>query len=519
MDEQAPKSGPFSPRMTCAAGLLATCLCLLVYTPAAMAQPVVPPPQPIAKADMGGQFTLEARSRERALIAEVREPELTLEVEPRTSKIIRTRKPVARLSITHPQILEVVQFGPMEFEMIGLTPGETSLTLWFADADGQAGREMLRYMVRVAANELAEDRRKIEYAALERRATELFPNSLIHLFPVGDKLIVRGQARDSREAGEILQFLGGAAGDLTWAGGPGTTRVGAYGGGYGGWGGGGGGYGGYGGAGYGGWNGVGYGTNNWGANGRSGLGPNIINMLDVPGEKQVLLRVRVAELSRTALREIGSKLNLHFGDFSFSSNLGVSGVFQAVLSTDDVGLTMTAVSSNSYSKILAEPNLVTLSGHPANFVVGGQFAVPTIVGVQGAAAVTANWQQYGTLLQFTPTVLDKDRIRLEVSPTFSTLDNSAGATVNGIPGLLTRQVNTTVDLREGQWLAIAGLIQDQQQGYKNRVPYLGDIPFLDFFFSQRHVERDETEVLILVSPDLVHPLEPEEAPWYCRGWK
>ena len=212
MDEQAPKSGPFSPRMTCAAGLLATCLCLLVYTPAAMAQPVVPPPQPIAKADMGGQFTLEARSRERALIAEVREPELTLEVEPRTSKIIRTRKPVARLSITHPQILEVVQFGPMEFEMIGLTPGETSLTLWFADADGQAGREMLRYMVRVAANELAEDRRKIEYAALERRATELFPNSLIHLFPVGDKLIVRGQARDSREAGEILQFLGGARG-------------------------------------------------------------------------------------------------------------------------------------------------------------------------------------------------------------------------------------------------------------------------------------------------------------------
>jgi pilus assembly protein CpaC len=102
-----------------------------------------------------------------------------------------------------------------------------------------------------------------------------------------------------------------------------------------------------------------------------------------------------------------------------------------------------------------------------------------------------------------------------VSPTFSTL-NQANA-VNGIPGLDTRAVTTTVELREGQWLAIAGLIQDQLQGSKAGVPWLGDIPYLDFFFSNRSVKRDETELLVLVSPELVHPLEPEETPLILPG--
>ena len=125
---------------------------------------------------MGANSLLtEARSKERTLIAEVREPELTLEVEPRTSKIIRTRKPVARISITHPEILEVVQFGPLEYELIGQWPGETSCTIWFAGPDNQPDGEMLRYLVRVTANEAGEDRRKMEYAGLERRIKELFP--------------------------------------------------------------------------------------------------------------------------------------------------------------------------------------------------------------------------------------------------------------------------------------------------------------------------------------------------------
>jgi pilus assembly protein CpaC len=141
--------------------------------------------------------------------------------------------------------------------------------------------------------------------------------------------------------------------------------------------------------------------------------------------------------------------------------------------------------------------------------------VPVVVGVQGAAAVANSFQQFGTQITFTPTVLDKDRIRLSVVPTVSSPDKNLS--VNGIPGLSTRTAETTVELREGQWLAIAGLIQDQQQGSKVRVPGLGDIPGVDFLFSNRHVERDETELLILVSPELVHPLEPEQAPLILPG--
>jgi pilus assembly protein CpaC len=368
--------------------------------------------QPVPTADGAVQALRGSRSREKALIAEVRETELKLEVEPRFSKIITTKKKVSRVSITDPHIVEVVQFSPTQFELIGLFPGETSLTLWFADPDVEEG-EMLRYQVRVAPSELEEDRRKLEYSALERKINELFPNSFVHLFAVGNKLIIRGQARDSREAADIVQiarnegpeFAGGGyngRGPYGYGGYGGWGGYGGYGG-YGGWGG----YGGYGG--YGGWGGNGAWGGNWaGGGGWNGfLGANIINMLEIPGEKQVMLKVRVAELSRSAMREIGTNLRLNFGDFTFATNFALNGTVTAVLNTQDMLLTMEALATNGYSKILAEPNLVTLSGFPANFLVGGQFAVPTAVGVQGIGAVTTSFKSFGTQLTFTPTVLDK----------------------------------------------------------------------------------------------------------------
>lgn len=467
--------------------LVAMLVCFVLRLPqAALAQGNGPDASPARKA--WGPIrspSPEAQAKAQSLIAGTIEPELTLEIDPRYSKLLRTKKPVARVSITNPEILEVVQFSPTEFELIGGTTGETSLTMWFA-GDGQAIGEVLRYLVRVSPNESISDRRALEYGDLERKLSELFPNSLIQLIPLADKLIVRGQARDTQEAAEIMSVVSGEEG--VGAQGTGT-----------------------------------YGTNilRGGAavqpyGSRSGLpSSHIINMLNVPGELQVMLKVRVAELSRSALREMGSTLHLNFGDFAFNSALGFGGAVSAVLNTKDVQLTLEALSTNSYSKILAEPNLVTLSGHPAYFIAGGEFAVPTVVGVEGASGISTTFRGFGTQLTFTPTVMDKDRIRLQVAPSFSTLNQNNA--VEGIPGLDTRAVLTTVDLREGQWLAIAGLIQDQQEGSKIRVPGLGDIPVLDTLFSHRRVKRDETELLVLVSPELVHPLEPEEAPLILPG--
>jgi len=235
----------------------------------------------------------------------------------------------------------------------------------------------------------------------------------------------------------------------------------------------------------------------------------------VPGEHQVLLKVRIARLTRGALRTIGSQFSAQAGDFSVTTNLNVAGAYQAVLNSTDVQLTLSALSSNRTTKMLAEPNLVTISGYPAYFIDGGQFAVPTVLGVNGVAGTVNQFQGFGTQLSFTPTVLDKDHIRLQVAPTVSRVTNSA--IVNGIPSLEVQSVYTQVNLREGQWLAIAGLIQDTQDSSKVRIPWIGDVPGLDLFFSRRSVARDETELVILVSPELVHPLEPEQVPMVLPG--
>ncbi|MEE8450934.1 MAG: pilus assembly protein N-terminal domain-containing protein [Thermoguttaceae bacterium] len=424
----------------------------------------------------------EALANADALIDWIVEPEITLDVDPRRSKIIRTKRPVSRVSVTDPQILEVVQFSPSEFELIGGLTGQTSLTFWF-EQPGQPSR-MLRYLVRVSPNEAIEDRRKIEYHVLEKKINELFPDSMVQLIPVADKLIIKGQPRDAAAAAQILALVRGQAPDPSGGLGAGAR--------------------------------LNKGLAAQPFPGTSELPPaSVINLMQVTGEMQVLLKVRVAELSRTALREMGSEFNIDAGDFLFDSFLGISGPVRAVLDADEVRFLLEALSTNSYSKILAEPNLVTLSGHTAYFLAGGEFAVPVVVGVEGAAAVTTSFRAFGTQLTFTPTVLDKDRIRLVVAPSFSSINEAN--TVDGIPGLDTRSVSTTVDLREGQWLAIAGLLQDQQAGSIVRVPWLGDIPVLGTLFSKREIRREETELLVLVSPELVHPLEAEEAPLILPG--
>jgi pilus assembly protein CpaC len=458
-------------------------------------------------ADIERDETPETKAKLNALIADMLEPESVLRVDPRRSMLIRTKQPVSRFSVTNPEILEVVQFDPMQFELIGGRAGQTTLTLWF----GETGRVVLRYLVEVQHNEEIEDRQKTEYSKLQRRINELYPSSQIQLIPISDKLIVRGQARDSEEAAEILGILRGQAtnqqGTLL-APGSGPGAYGAFSGSFGG------GYGGIGGLASG--NVVVEGTAATPSPGETDLpASTLISLMDVPGERQIMLKVRIAELTRNALRQMGVAINKGGGSFNFNEDLSINGAFNAVLSTTDLALSFQAVATNGYAKILAEPNLVTLSGYPAYFISGGEFAVPVVVGVQGAAAASANFRGYGTQLSFTPTIIDKDRIRLRVAPSFSTINHDNA--VNGIPGLNSRAVVTTVDLREGQWLAIAGLIQDQQTANKTRVPFLGDVPILDMLFSNKRVNRDETELVVLVSPELVHPLEPQQRPLILPG--
>ncbi|HND51703.1 MAG TPA: hypothetical protein PLV92_04880, partial [Pirellulaceae bacterium] len=365
--------------------------------------------------------------------------------------------------------------------------GETTVTLWFEDNAG--GVRRLRYLVKVGANEAEQQAAATEFQRLQTRINELFPNSQVQLIPVADKLVIRGEARDAKEASEIVALVMGQAANRAVNSNAGNASLGL-------------------------------------VNGGQGLVlpglPNfkvraVLNMMRVPGEHQVMLKVRIAELSRTALRELGTTYGTDLGNWGVEvANLtGSAANISAILNQGDYHLFVNAFASNGYGKILAEPTLVTLNGQPAVFMAGGEFAVPTTVGVQGASAVATTFRGFGTMLSFLPVVTDKDKIRLTVSPSFST-KNSENS-VNGIPGLNTRAVTTTVDLREGQWLAIAGMILDQQEGNRGRIPFIGDIPGVGAMFGNQRKKRDETELVVLVSPELVHPLEKDQAPMLLPG--
>lgn len=427
-----------------------------------------------------------------SLIEDIQDPEATFNVVMNRSRLVRLRRPISRVAIADPGIIEFVQFGPRELEIIGIEPGETTLTMWFGE---QQEQETIRYLVRVTPDPGGEIQRELEYGELEKRVNEMFPNSFIQLIPIADKLIVRGQARDPEEAAQIMGIIRGEsvnqAGQLIGPQNP------------------------YAGGGYGGFINQGPAARLY-PDSSDVTASNIISMLEVPGETQVMLKVRIAELNRSAARGLGMNFTIAKENIFFNSLLGgAGGNLTAIFDGGDISTFINALESNGAVKILAEPNLVTLSGTTANFISGGEFAVPTTVGVGGVGAATTSFRGFGTQLSFTPLVIDKDRIRLNVIPTFSA--TSAANSVGGIPGLSTRSVQTTVELREGQWLALAGLIQDQQTGANTRVPLLGNIPIIGIAFTSKTITRDETELIVLVSPELVHAMDPEEVPALLPG--
>ena len=456
--------------------------------------------------------TILASSKERALIREIIEPEIIMRIEPSVSKIIRTNYPIVKTLIGDTSVIDIQPLeSNNEIEISGKRNGETTMTFWFDLPDGK--QHVLRYLVQVDNVQEKQRRRVARYRRLQSRINEMFPNSQVFLFPIEDKVIVRGQARDSKEASEIMRMLGqfsGAGNRFGRFGGqfPGDRST---------------------------FGNNGFTSGNLGGSvnrnvsssnqnfngdpeddfGDIGNG-NFINMLRVPGVQQVMLKVRVAELVRSSRRSFGADLGLLFDDSSIGNLFSAAGGnITAILSDGDVQFFLNALGTHGYGKILAEPTLVAISGQSANFLAGGQFAVPTTVGVGGVAAATTEFRGFGTELQFTPTVVDKDLVRLQVAPSFSTINNDAS--VGGIPGLSMRSVNTTVDLREGQWLAIAGLIQDEQSGQRARVPFLGDMPFIGGIFGSQDTARFETELIVLVSPELVHPLEAEQVPLILPG--
>jgi pilus assembly protein CpaC len=449
----------------------------------------------------------DASKQVEELIEPLREAEGEISIVVGRSRIIQTREPLTRIAVTNPNVADVELINDQPntrlLNLYGRTYGTTDLTLW-----DQKNRPTT-FLVRVT----------IDTRDLESRLRQIFPGADVRIRQVGRQIILEGQVPDAKTMSEVLGIVtaelqsgiqGSGGGSTGGTGGapaasasvpipptsPGTSTSTSF-------------------------------SQTTGP-AQIGGGIPIINRVRVPGPRQVLLHVKIAELNRTAIRQIGVDFlykkgsttvgstigsigNVTEGGATPGSNTQLFGVFNAGQFT----ILLNALRQNSLAKILAEPNLITLDGQPAQFIAGGSFPYPVPQSNLGSGSgITIQFAQFGAIVNFLPHILRDDVIRLDVSPTFSELNTSSGTSVNGtsVPGITERSARTVVELREGQTLAIAGLLQSQTQATTSRIPGVGDLPLVGVLFSQNQISTVETELVVLVTPELIGPMEKAEVP-------
>jgi pilus assembly protein CpaC len=246
-----------------------------------------------------------------------------------------------------------------------------------------------------------------------------------------------------------------------------------------------------------------------------GTGAVILDNIETPAPKQILLEVRFAEVSRDALENLGNNLlrvinpqDLSLGG-RWEGGTDSDGVLDLSLIGNGAELStlIRALKTNGDFKSLAEPNLLALDGQEASFLAGGEFPFPSIQGGASNNAVTVQWREFGVRLTFTPTVTNIGNIRLSIAPEVSALDFAGGLSMGGfqIPSILTRKAETEVELQEGQHLAIAGLIDNSIQENIDKLPFLGSIPIIGALFRSRELRQERTELLVIVTPRVIRP--------------
>jgi pilus assembly protein CpaC len=386
------------------------------------------------------------------------------------STVLSTDFDVTRIALTNPAVAEATVVAPREILIDGKAPGTISLIVW-----GHSTRTQYDLVV------------EQPIAALQQQLQALFPGENIQVSTNEDATVLSGNVSST---GVMLR-----AGEIATA---------------------------------------------------AAAKRKVINMLQVPGgseSQQVLLQVRFAEVNRRALRELGvslftsgngiwntwgrattqqfpapafkdmqsTKVNgdvvQQKGDLVFSDFLNLF-----FLNTKyDFGAVVRALQSSGNFQSLAEPNLIAYNGQEASFLAGGEFPVPVVQGATGT--VTVQFKEFGVRLTFTPTIAG-DMIRLKVAPEVSALDFANGVSLGGfrIPALTTRRAQTDVELRDGQSFAIAGLLDNISQDDASAIPFLSKIPVIGYLFKSKAERSEQTELMVLITPRLVRPLNPDEVP-------
>lgn len=384
-------------------------------------------------------------------------PERTLRLTTGKSTILTFPPSLRRVSVGSPEVLDAVVVSPREVLLNGKAPGVTSLIL------SGGGRNQI-YDVVVSG----------DVQLLRARIAQMFPDEPIQVAVDRDLVVLSGQVADPYVVQRALQLA------RAYAGGD-TTRV--------------------------------------------------INAFQVDDTRQILLQVRIAEVNRQELLEWGLKasrvdpFNLR-GDTEGHVGFGVPGgtlgnfinnppgpdqTFSDALNLyffepdAAVGVFIRALREKGVLQTLAEPNLVAVNGQEASFLVGGEFPYPVVEGSATTRTVTIVFKEFGIHLRFRPTMLGNDLINLDVEPEVSQLDFANGLNFGGflIPALSTRKAKTSVQLRNGQTFSIAGLISHETAEVVDKLPVLGDIPVIGLLFQSRNFRERQTELVVLVTPNIV----------------
>ena len=370
-----------------------------------------------------------------------------------TSRILTMDSKIPQAQVNNPEILELTPLSPTEIQVFAKKPGVTQVNLWDED-------EKIYTVDMIVYGDASELTLVLE---------DEFPNASLRVKQVSNSVLISGYVDDPNDVSSIVQIA-------------------------------------------------------------EEFYPKVLTNMKVGGVHQVLLHVKVMEVSRTKLRTMGfdwaqvsssgsivaslasgliipggvgaGTVATSGGETFFFSVLDGSNAFFGVLE---------ALRDNNLMKVLAEPTLVTVSGRPAFFQVGGEF--PILV-PQSLGTVSIEYKKFGTQVDFVPIVLGNGKIRLEVRPRVSEVDNTRSVTINGttIPGLRVREVDTGVEMMAGQTLAIAGLVQTRVEAKSRGLPWVSDLPYVGALFRRVHEENNEVELLILVTPELVEAVDADKVP-------
>jgi pilus assembly protein CpaC len=373
------------------------------------------------------------------------------------SRVINFDKPVGRFSVSNPEVAEAVLVTPNQVLVNGKGFGQVNFVAW-----EQSSGEYLVFDVYVRAN----------LSLIDSQMRALFPKDDIRLSQANGSVVMSGNVSDPKTSAQA-QSVVEAAGFKT------------------------------------------------------------VNMMSSPVRNmmQVQLQVRVAEVSKNRMKDLGTSYAYQGGSSGVYANTGagpsaLGGITNNILNgTLSSALNVAVMGGNTLAMIralqtqgalreLAEPNLIAMDGQQASFLAGGEFPVPIVQAGSGTSSVSVVFKEYGVRLSFKPTIIDEDHIRLELEPEVSTIDFSNGVKFDGflIPALRTRRAKTAVELRDGQSFALAGLLDNSETKSLSQVPVLGDIPILGALFKSKSFQKNETELMFIVTAQLVKPMNRDDLP-------